>query len=195
MADIAGYSIVAKSLKRLGVTHVCSVPGGPVLETIAACGEEGIRPIGMRNEQAAVMMAAAQNYSAGKLVCVPILASGPGVSNAATGMLVAKDNCWPLLVPRRAQRPQHPRPRLLPGTRRRPHLPPPRPSGPEVVDRPNPHPRLHRPGRPHCHLRPPRPRLPRPPPRRPPLPDRRGARDPPRTLRRPCPSPPATPNS
>ena len=98
MADIAGYSIVAKSLKRLGVTHVCSVPGGPVLETIAACGEEGIRPIGMRNEQAAVMMAAAQNYCAGKLVCVPILASGPGVSNAATGMLVAKDNCWPLLV-------------------------------------------------------------------------------------------------
>ena len=98
MADIAGYTIVAKSLKRLGVTHVCSVPGGPVLETIAACAEEGIRPIGMRNEQAAVMMAAAQNYCAGKLVCVPILASGPGVSNAATGMLVAKDNCWPLLV-------------------------------------------------------------------------------------------------
>ena len=98
MADIAGYTIVAKSLKRLGVTHVCSVPGGPVLETIAACAEEGIRPIGMRNEQAAVMMAAAQNYCAGKLVCVPILASGPGVSNAATAMLVAKDNCWPLLV-------------------------------------------------------------------------------------------------
>ena len=98
MADIAGYTLVARSLKKLGVTHVCSVPGGPVLETIAACGEEGIRPIGMRNEQAAVMMAAAQNYCAGKIVCVPILASGPGVSNAATGMLVAKDNCWPLLV-------------------------------------------------------------------------------------------------
>ena len=98
MAEVAGYTLVARSLKALGVTHVCSVPGGPVLETLAACAEEGIRPIGMRNEQAAVMMAAAQNYCTGKLVCVPILASGPGVSNAATGMLVAKDNCWPLLV-------------------------------------------------------------------------------------------------
>jgi thiamine pyrophosphate-dependent acetolactate synthase large subunit-like protein len=58
----------------------------------------GIRPVGVRNQQAGVLMATAQNYVAGRLAAVSLLSAGPAVTNAATGILVAKDNCWPMVV-------------------------------------------------------------------------------------------------
>lgn len=44
------------------------------------------------------MMATAQNYVAGRLVAIAILSAGPAVTNAVTGVLVARDNCWPVIV-------------------------------------------------------------------------------------------------
>ena len=96
--SVDGHTLVAQSLKRLGVTHVYSVSGTPIGETFAACAKIGIRPIGVRHQQAGVMMAAAQNYVTGRLTAISILSAGPGVTNATTGILVAKDNCWPLVV-------------------------------------------------------------------------------------------------
>ena len=64
----------------------------------AKCGELGIRLIGVRHQQAGVMMAVAQNYTTARLSAVSILSAGPAVTNAATGILIARDNCWPVIV-------------------------------------------------------------------------------------------------
>ncbi|MEX0806423.1 MAG: thiamine pyrophosphate-binding protein [Candidatus Binatia bacterium] len=95
---VDGHTSVAQSLKRLGITHVYCVSGTPIRETFAQCGELGIRLIGVRHQQAGVMMALAQNYITGRLVAVSILSAGPAVTNAATSILVARDNCWPVIV-------------------------------------------------------------------------------------------------
>lgn len=93
-----GHQLVAQTLKNLGVTHVFSISGSPIKETLPACSQVGIRVIGVRHQQAAVLMALAHNYVSGRLTATVILSAGPAVTNATTGILVAKDNCWPLLV-------------------------------------------------------------------------------------------------
>ncbi len=98
MTRINGHTLVAHSLKGLGVTHVYCVAGTPVRETFSNCAELGIRPIGVRNQQAGVLMALAQNYVIGRIAAVALFSAGPAITNAATGILVAKDNCWPLVV-------------------------------------------------------------------------------------------------
>lgn len=95
---VDGHSLVAQSLKRLGITHVYCVSGTPIRETFVKCGELGIRLIGVRHQQAGVLMALAQNYVCGRLTAVSILSAGPAVTNAATSILVARDNCWPVIV-------------------------------------------------------------------------------------------------
>jgi 2-hydroxyacyl-CoA lyase len=95
---VDGHTLVAQGLKQLGITHVYCVSGTPVRETFAKCGELGIRLIGVRHQQAGVMMAVAQNYITGRLSAVSILSAGTGVTNAATGILIARDNCWPVIV-------------------------------------------------------------------------------------------------
>ena len=92
-----GSTLVAHALKDQGAECVFTVVGGPVIEAVGACGDLGLRPIGVRHEQAAVMMAQAYAYVGGGLG-VALLASGPAVSNAITGVHVAWDNCWPLVV-------------------------------------------------------------------------------------------------
>jgi len=52
--SVDGHTLVAQSLKRLGVTYVYSVSGTPIGETFAACAKIGIRPIGVRHQQAGV---------------------------------------------------------------------------------------------------------------------------------------------
>jgi 2-hydroxyacyl-CoA lyase len=93
-----GHTLVAQTLKSLGVTHAYCVSGTPIRETFAKCFDFGIRPIGVRHQQAGVMMAIAQNYISGRLTAVAILSAGPAVTNAATSILVANDNCWPVVV-------------------------------------------------------------------------------------------------
>lgn len=93
-----GHTLVAQSLRRLGVTHVYCLAGTPIREVLSKCAELGIRPIGVRNQQAGVMMAIAQNYVTGRLAAVALISAGPAITNAATGILVARDNLWPLVV-------------------------------------------------------------------------------------------------
>ena len=95
---VNGHELIALSLKKLGVTHVYCVTGIPVHGTLAACSKTGIRIIGVRHQQAAVMMALAQNYVEGRMIAVAIFSPGPAITNAITGILIAKDNCWPILV-------------------------------------------------------------------------------------------------
>ena len=95
---VSGHELIALSLKKLGVTHIYCISGIPVHGTLAACSRTGIRIIGVRHQQAAVMMALAQNYVEGRMVAVAIFSPGPAITNAITGILIAKDNCWPVLV-------------------------------------------------------------------------------------------------
>lgn len=96
--SVDGHTLVARTLRRLGVTHAYCVAGTPIRETFAYCAAAGIRNIGVRHQQAGVLMATAQNYVAGKAVGVAILSAGPAVTNAVTGVLVARDNAWPVVV-------------------------------------------------------------------------------------------------
>ncbi|HLS57730.1 MAG TPA: thiamine pyrophosphate-binding protein [Zeimonas sp.] len=96
--SVAGHDVVARSLARCGVTHVYGVPGRPIDATLAACLRAGIRVIGARQQQGAALMSIAHNYVAGGLRSAVIVSAGPAVANAATGVLVAHDNRWPLLV-------------------------------------------------------------------------------------------------
>ncbi len=93
-----GHASVARSFKALGITHVFGVPGHPLYETFSALVKHGIRPIGMRQQQAAALAALSYNYFAGEQKAALVVSSGAGVTNALTGILVAHDNCWPLLV-------------------------------------------------------------------------------------------------
>jgi 2-hydroxyacyl-CoA lyase 1 len=94
----SGHALIAARLTALGVTHVYGIGGTPVHETCAACARAGIRLVGVHHQQAAAMMAAAHNYVAGRLVAAVILSAGPAITNAVTGVLVAHDNGWPLIV-------------------------------------------------------------------------------------------------
>jgi len=97
MAEVEGSTLVARALHEQGTEHVFTVVGGPVIEAVGACGDLGVRPIGARHEQAAVFAALGEGYVAGR-VGVALLASGPAVTNTMTGVHVAWDNCWPLVV-------------------------------------------------------------------------------------------------
>jgi 2-hydroxyacyl-CoA lyase 1 len=93
-----GYAVLAEALRRCGIKRVLGVPGLPVDEVFAQCAQRGIRPIGMRHQQAAPLAAAAGNFIAGQLDSAVVISAGPAVTNALTGVLTARDNGWPLLV-------------------------------------------------------------------------------------------------
>ena len=93
-----GHEIVALALKHLGITHVYGIPGQPLYETFGAIARSGIRVIGTRHQQAAALMAVAHNYFSGSQRAALITSAGAPATNALTGVLVASDNCWPLLM-------------------------------------------------------------------------------------------------
>ena len=94
----SGHELVALQLKACGISHVYGISGVPIDATLAACGKHGLRVIATRHQQASVLSAAAHNYFAGDLKAAVIVSSGPAVTNCATGILVASDNHWPLVV-------------------------------------------------------------------------------------------------
>ncbi|MBM3946528.1 MAG: thiamine pyrophosphate-binding protein [SAR202 cluster bacterium] len=97
MPKIEGAALVSKSLQREGTKHIYSVPGGPIGEILASGTHYGIRPIGMRHEQAAVFASIGEAYVS-NTVGVSTLAGGPGVTNGVTGAHVAWDNSIPIVI-------------------------------------------------------------------------------------------------
>ena len=93
-----GHSLVAEALHRCGVKHVTGIAGTPVDRIFPECVARGMRLIGARHQQAAVLMAASGNFIAGRLESVAVVSAGPAVTNALTGVLVARDNGWPVIV-------------------------------------------------------------------------------------------------
>ncbi len=97
MSGTVGSMLVARALQDQGADAIFTIVAGPVTNVIGACGEIGVRPIGVRHEQGASFMAIAHGYVAGK-VGVAMTGSGPGVTNTVTGVHVAWDSGYPLLV-------------------------------------------------------------------------------------------------
>ena len=95
---LSGAGLVAQSLRECGITHIYGVAGQPTETVLPACAANNIRPIGVYHQTAAICMALAHNYQAGGLEAVALVSAGPAVSNAITGMLVARDNGWPVIV-------------------------------------------------------------------------------------------------
>uniref|UniRef100_A0A182U2B4 2-hydroxyacyl-CoA lyase n=1 Tax=Anopheles melas TaxID=34690 RepID=A0A182U2B4_9DIPT len=95
--ELDGNAVLAKSLREQGIEYVFGIVGIPVVELSMAMQAEGLKYIGMRNEQAACYAAQAIGYLTGKPgVCLVV--SGPGLLHVTGGMANAQVNCWPLLV-------------------------------------------------------------------------------------------------
>ena len=97
MAEVEGSSLVAQSIHREGIETLFGLAGGPIQDIMGFAPHFGIRPIGVRHEQAATFAAAAYGYVKNQ-VGVAVLAAGPPVTNGMTGAHVAFDNCLPLVI-------------------------------------------------------------------------------------------------
>jgi 2-hydroxyacyl-CoA lyase 1 len=97
MADIDGATLIARSLKRHGVEYMFGIVGIPVVPIAFAAQREGIRYIGMRHEQSASYAAQAVGYLTGRPgACLAV--SGPGMTNAISGIANAWSNRWPMIL-------------------------------------------------------------------------------------------------
>lgn len=97
MATIDGTTLTARALKQQGVEYMFGIVGFPVFGLAAAAQREGIKYIGMRNEQAASYAAGAVGYLTGRPgACLVV--SGPGMVHAIAGLANAKENCWPMIL-------------------------------------------------------------------------------------------------
>ena len=93
-----GAEILVRSLAAEGVEHVFGYPGGAVLYIYDAIYRQGkFQHVLVRHEQAAVHAADAYARSTGK-VGVAIVTSGPGVTNAVTGLATAYMDSIPIVV-------------------------------------------------------------------------------------------------
>ena len=93
-----GGQALARALVHEGVTVVFGVPGGGQYEAVDGLyGEPSITYISTRHEQAASFMADGYARASGHLAAV-LVVPGPGLCNAAAGMLTAGAASSPMLV-------------------------------------------------------------------------------------------------
>lgn len=98
MKKLSGAEMVVQSLHDEGVEYVFGYPGGAVLDIYDAIHTlGGIEHILVRHEQAAVHMADGYARSTGKVGCV-LVTSGPGATNAITGILTAYTDSVPMVI-------------------------------------------------------------------------------------------------
>ena len=98
MKKLSGAEMVVQSLRDQGVEFLFGYPGGTVLDIYDAIHTlGGIEHILVRHEQAAVHMADGYARATGKVGCV-LVTSGPGATNAITGIATAYADSIPLVV-------------------------------------------------------------------------------------------------
>ena len=96
--EITGAEIVVRCLAEEGVEHVFGYPGGAVLYIYDEIfKQDKFRHILVRHEQAAVHAADAYSRSSNK-VGVCLVTSGPGVTNAVTGIATAHLDSIPMVI-------------------------------------------------------------------------------------------------
>jgi acetolactate synthase I/II/III large subunit len=100
--EMSGAEMVIQALVDQGVQHVFGYPGGAVLPIYDALFESkaaeqgGLRHILVRHEQGAVHAAEGYARSSGKVGCV-LVTSGPGATNAVTGLTDALCDSIPIV--------------------------------------------------------------------------------------------------
>jgi acetolactate synthase-1/2/3 large subunit len=92
-----GGQIVVDQLRRLGVSRVFSVPGESFLPVLDGLHGSGIANVVCRHEGAATMMAEATGKLTGR-PGVAFVTRGPGATNAAAGIHVARQDSTPLVL-------------------------------------------------------------------------------------------------
>ena len=98
MKKLSGAEMVVQSLRDEGVEYLFGYPGGAVLDIYDAIHTlGGIEHILVRHEQAAVHMADGYARSTGKVGCV-LVTSGPGATNAISGILTAYTDSVPMVI-------------------------------------------------------------------------------------------------
>jgi acetolactate synthase-1/2/3 large subunit len=97
--EMTGAEMVIEALADQGVKHIFGYPGGAVLPIYDALfdKQERVRHILVRHEQGAVHAAEGYARSTGKVGCV-LVTSGPGATNAVTGLTDALCDSIPLVV-------------------------------------------------------------------------------------------------
>src|SRR5512138_3987351 len=97
-APITGAEIVVRCLAEEGVQHVFGYPGGAVLYIYDAIfKQDKFQHILVRHEQAAIHAADAYSRSSQR-IGVALVTSGPGVTNAVTGIATAYMDSIPIVV-------------------------------------------------------------------------------------------------
>ena len=98
MVELSGAEIVVQALKDEGVEYVFGYPGGAVLHIYDAIfREEAVKHILVRHEQGATHAADGYSRATGKPGVV-LVTSGPGATNAVTGIATAHMDSIPLVV-------------------------------------------------------------------------------------------------
>lgn len=96
--ELTGAEILVRSLQDEGVKHVFGYPGGAVLHIYDALfKQDKVRHILVRHEQGAAHAADGYARSTGKPGVV-LVTSGPGVTNAVTGIATAYMDSIPMVV-------------------------------------------------------------------------------------------------
>jgi acetolactate synthase-1/2/3 large subunit len=96
--ELTGAEIVIRCLQEEGVEYVFGYPGGAVLHIYDALfNQDKVKHVLVRHEQGAVH--AADGYSrSSKKIGVALVTSGPGVTNAVTGIATAYMDSIPMVV-------------------------------------------------------------------------------------------------
>ncbi|OOF34635.1 acetolactate synthase 3 large subunit [Salinivibrio costicola] len=98
MEMLSGAEMIVRSMIDQGVKHIFGYPGGSVLDIYDALHEKsGIDHVLVRHEQAAVHMADGYARATGE-VGVVLVTSGPGATNAITGIATAYMDSIPMVV-------------------------------------------------------------------------------------------------
>jgi acetolactate synthase-1/2/3 large subunit len=97
--EMTGAEMVIEALADQGVKHIFGYPGGAVLPIYDALfdRQDKVQHILVRHEQGAVHAAEGYARSTGKVGCV-LVTSGPGATNAVTGLTDALCDSIPLVV-------------------------------------------------------------------------------------------------
>jgi acetolactate synthase-1/2/3 large subunit len=95
--EMSGAEMVIEALKDQGVEHLFGYPGGAVLPIYDELfKQKSIKHVLVRHEQGAVHAAEGYSRSTGKVGCV-LVTSGPGATNAVTGLADALMDSIPIV--------------------------------------------------------------------------------------------------
>ncbi|HRS04090.1 MAG TPA: biosynthetic-type acetolactate synthase large subunit [Treponema sp.] len=94
---MTGAQAIIASCEQHGLTHIFGYPGGANIPLFDALLDSPIKLVLSRHEQGAVHMADGYARASGK-VGVALVTSGPGATNAITGLLTAHMDSVPLIL-------------------------------------------------------------------------------------------------